>query len=136
MGFSHVRKGSNLQDIWTYLQSSRGKNLDACRQQIMEHMNRWSYDHQIPINTSVYLEGTTIKTIIELKFNPGEGVAYLSSADKGLSIMACHARTSAKTEWIQKCEEVLSATETTRQLDELLRLSKGVTQAPQTIFGN
>ncbi len=88
MGFSHVQKGSNLQDIWTSFQSTLGKNLDMCRQQIMAHMNRWSHDHQIPIHMSVYLEGTTIKVIMELKFNPGEGVVHMS---------AC---TSAKTEQI------------------------------------
>ncbi len=75
-----------------------------------------------------------IKAIIELKFNPGEGVAHLSSADKGLSIMACRARTSAETECIREREEALSATETTRQLDELLRLSKGSTRAPADNF--
>jgi hypothetical protein len=31
MGFSHVQKGSDLQDIWTYFQSLQGKDLDACR---------------------------------------------------------------------------------------------------------
>jgi hypothetical protein len=82
----------------------------------------------------MYLEGTTIKAIIELKFNPGEGVAHLGSADKGLSIMACRARTSAETERICEREEALLATETTRQLDELLCLSKGSTQAPADNF--
>ena len=71
---------------------------------------------------------------MELKFNPGEGVAHLSLADKGLSIMACRSRTSAETEQIRKREEALSATENTRQLDELLRLSKGVTRAPADNF--
>jgi hypothetical protein len=61
-------------------------------------------------------------------------VAHLSSADKGLSIMACRARTSAETERIRECEEALSATETTCQLDELLRLSKGSTRAPADNF--
>jgi hypothetical protein len=83
---------------------------------------------------SVYLKGTTIKAIMELKFNPGEGVAHLSSVDKGLSIMVCRAHTSAEMERIRECEEALSATETTRQLDELLRLSKGVTRAPVDNF--
>ena len=71
---------------------------------------------------------------MELKFNPGERVAHLSSADKGLSIMACRSQTSAKTEQIWEPEEVLLATENTRQLDELLRLSKGVTRAPADNF--
>ena len=82
----------------------------------------------------MYLEGTTIKAIIELKFNLGKGVAHLGSADKGLSIMACQARTSAETERIRECKEALLATETTRQLDELLRLSKGSTRAPADNF--
>ena len=71
---------------------------------------------------------------MELKFNPGEGVAHLSSADKGISIMVCQSHTSAKTEQIQECEEALLATENTRQLDQLLRLSKGVTCAPEDNF--
>ena len=100
----------------------------------MAPMNRWAHDRHIAIDSSVYLEGTTIKAILELKFNPGEGVAHLSSADKGLSIMACRNRTSAETEQIRKREEALSATENTRQLDELLRLSKGVTRAPADNF--
>ncbi len=95
----------------------------------MARMTRWAHDRQIPINTSVFLEGTTIKAIIELKFNPGEGVAHLGLADKGLSLMACRARTSAETERIHERKEALLATETTRQLDELLRLSKGSTRA-------
>jgi hypothetical protein len=66
----------------------------------MARMNSWSYDRRIPIDSSVYLKGTKIKAIMELKFNLGEGVAHLSSADKGLSIMACHARTSTETEQI------------------------------------
>ncbi len=58
----------------------------------------------------------------------------MSSADKGLSIMACWSQTSAETEQIWECEEELLATENTRQLDELLRLSKGVTCAPASNF--
>ncbi len=61
-------------------------------------------------------------------------MAHLSSADKGLSIMACRARTSVETERIREREEALSATKTTCQLDELLRLSKGSTRAPADNF--
>jgi hypothetical protein len=97
-------------------------------------MNRWAHDRHIPIDTSMYLEGTTIKAIIELKFILGEGVAHISSADKGLTIMACRGRNSAKKEQIREHEEALSATENTQQLDELLHLSKGVTRAPTDNF--
>jgi hypothetical protein len=100
----------------------------------MARMTRRAHDQRIPIDTSVYLKGTTIKANIELKFNPGEGVAHLGSADKGLSIMVCQARTSTETERICERKEALLATETTRQLDELLRLSKGSTRAPADNF--
>jgi hypothetical protein len=134
MGFSHIRKESDLQDIWMYFQSLQGENLDVCHRQLMARMNWLSHDHRIPIDRSMYLKGTTIKAIMELKFNPGEGVVHLSSSDKGLSIMVCCARTSAEMERIRERKEALSATETTRQLDELLRLSKGVTRAPADNF--
>ena len=31
MGFSHVKKRSNLQDIWTYFHTMQDKNIDFCR---------------------------------------------------------------------------------------------------------
>ena len=71
MGFSHVKKGSKLQDIWTYFHTMRSKNINICRRQLMARMNRWAHNRHMPIDSSVYLEGTTIKAIMELKFNPG-----------------------------------------------------------------
>jgi hypothetical protein len=97
MGFSHVKKGHQLQDIWSYFQAAGVKNIDICRRQLMARMPRLARDCHIPINSSIYLEGATIKAVMELKFNPGEGVAHLSSADKGLTIMACRGRMSAET---------------------------------------
>ncbi len=35
MGSLHVKKGNQLQDIGTYFQSLRGKNIDVCRRQLM-----------------------------------------------------------------------------------------------------
>jgi hypothetical protein len=54
-------------------------------------MKHYMYDRHIQIDTSVYLEQETIKAIFGLRFNPGEGVAHLTSASKGLSILACRA---------------------------------------------
>ncbi len=73
MGFSHVKKRHQLQEIWSYFQSTGVKNIDNRQRQLMAHMNRWAHNRHIPIDTSVYMEGTTIKAIMELKFNPGEG---------------------------------------------------------------
>ncbi len=97
-------------------------------------MKQWAFDRQIQTNTSVYLEAETIKAIVDLRFNPGGGVAYIASASKGLSILACRARTTTETERVQEQEQAVSATENTRQLNELLRLSKGTTHAPADNF--
>jgi hypothetical protein len=97
-------------------------------------MKIYAYDRRIQIDTSIYLEQETIKAIVELRFNPGEGVAHLASASKGLSILTCRARTTQETERVREHEQALSATEKTRNLEDLLRLSKGTTQAPADNF--
>lgn len=38
MDFSHVQCGHQLQDIWTYVNSSQGKRIDAYKHQIMARM--------------------------------------------------------------------------------------------------
>ncbi len=97
-------------------------------------MKQWAFDRRIQTNTSVYLEVETIKAIVVLRFNPGEGVAYITSASKGLSILACCTRTTTETKRICEQEQAVLATENTRQLDKLLRLSKGTTRAPADNF--
>ena len=97
-------------------------------------MKQWAYDCRIQINQSIYLKQETVKAIVELRFNPGEGVAHLMLASKGLTILACRSRTTAKTEKVCKQEHALSATENTRQLEDLLRFTKGTTRAPADNF--
>ena len=129
-----VKKGSQLQDIWMYVQSSWGKITNVCRQQLMACVTHWAHNQHILIDSSVYLKGATTKAVMELRFNLEGGVIHLSLADKGLTIMACRGRPSAKFERIREQEEALLVTENTRQLNELLRLSKGVTRAPMDNF--
>ncbi len=71
---------------------------------------------------------------MELRFNPGERVAHIASASKGLSILACRSRTKTETECIWEQEQAVLATENTRQLDDLPHLSKGTTRAPADNF--
>jgi hypothetical protein len=99
-------------------------------------MKQWPYDCWIPINTSIYLEGDTIKAIVDLKFNPGEGVAHILSASKGLSIMSCRGCTSAKTKCICKREEAIAATENTRHLTSCSGCPKELHGPQQISFGN
>jgi hypothetical protein len=79
------------------------------------------------------LEQETIKAIVKLQFK-GKGVAHLSSASKGLSILTCRVRTTQETEHVCKQEQALSVTETMHLLDNLLKLPKGTTWAPADNF--
>jgi hypothetical protein len=120
MGFAHVKHGNQLPTIWEYLNSYQGKSIHIVQRQLYARMKQWSHDRRIPIKMSMYLEGTTIKAFIELKFNPGEGVAHLSSADKGLSIMCCRGRTSSETKRIWEREDALSAPEGSHGLPRII----------------
>jgi hypothetical protein len=134
MGFAGVSSGNSLPDIWELFSAAKGKNIDAYRRHLFARMKNYAYDCRILINTSIYLEKETIKAIVELRFNPGEGVAHLASASKGLSILACRARTTQETERVRENEQALSAMEKTRNLEDLLHLPKGTTRAPADNF--
>jgi len=134
MGFAGVYSGSNLPDIWEVFNATKGENMDAYCKHIYARMKHYAYDRRIQIDSSVYLEQETIKAIVELRFNPVEGVAHLSSESKGLSILACRARTAQETERVREQEQALSATEKTLLLEDLLKLPKGTTQAPADNF--
>jgi hypothetical protein len=134
MGFSHVQRGDQVQPIWTTFNNAKQKNLDVFRRQILSRMTDWAYDRRIQIDTGVFLDVDLVKAIVDLKFNPGEGVAHLNSAAKGLSILACRARTTGEIERLKEREEALTATEKTRQLDEFLRLQKDQRRAPADNF--
>jgi hypothetical protein len=75
-----------------------------------------------------------VKAIVDLKFNPGEGVAHLNSAGKGLSILSCQGRTIGEIKRLKEREEALTATEKTRQLDEFLCLQKDQRRTPADNF--
>ena len=96
----------------------------------------WGYDRRIPINTGVFLDVEVVKAIIDLRFNPGEGVAHLNLAAKGLSILSCQGRTTGEIERLKEREEALTATKKTHQLDEFLRLQKDQRRTPADNFLN
>ena len=111
MGFSHVHRGDQVQPIWITMNNAKQKNHDVFRRQLLARMTDWAYDRRITIDTGVFLDVETVKAIVDLKFNPGEGVAHLNSAAKGLSILACRARTTGEIERLKEREEALTATE-------------------------
>ncbi len=75
-----------------------------------------------------------VKATVDRKFNPGEGVAHLNSAAKGLSILSCWGRTTGEIKRLKEWEEALTATENTRQLDKFPRLQKDQRHTPADNF--
>ena len=71
------------------------------------------------------IEQNTMKAILELRFNPGEGIAYVQSAAKGLSLLCCRSRANNETEEIKERELALNATEQTRQFEDYVKYVKG-----------
>ena len=134
MGFSHVQRGDQVQPIWATLNNAKQKNFDIFRRQLLTRMTEWGYNRRIQIDTGVFLDVDVVKAIVDLKFNPGEGVAHLNSAGKGLSILACRAQTTGEIKRLKEREEALTATEKTRQLDEFLRLQKDQRRTPADNF--
>jgi hypothetical protein len=100
----------------------------------MKGMTEYAYDRRISINAGIYLEQETMKAILDLRFNPGEGVAYVQSAAKGLSILCCQSRPNNEMEELKEREIALNATENTRLFDEYLKYVKGATRQPANNF--
>jgi hypothetical protein len=88
--FVCLHRGQDLATIWDYFTKLKGKNIDNYRRHITNRMKQGAYDCRMEIDKQ-----DTI-AIVDLKFNPGEGVAHLLSALKGLSILTCRSRTMQK----------------------------------------
>jgi hypothetical protein len=88
MAYSGIEEPVDCQVIWTIF-SKKKKNVKACRRYLMKGMTEYAYDRRISINAGIYLEQETMKAILELRFNPGEGITYVQSAAKGLSMLCC-----------------------------------------------
>jgi hypothetical protein len=124
MAFSGIEDPQDCQVIWTIF-AEKKKNVDACRRYLMKGMTDYAYNHRILIDGGIYLEQDTMKAILELHFNPGEGIAYVQSAAKGLSLLCCRSRSNNETEEIKERELALNATEQTRQFEDYVKYVKG-----------
>jgi len=91
MTFSGIELPCECQEmIWTIF-GKKKHNVDICRIYIMKGLLNYAHDHRTEVDRSIYLEQETMKSIMDLKFNPGEGTAYVQSAAKGLSLLCCRA---------------------------------------------
>ena len=88
-------------------------------------MTDYAYNHWIVIDGGVYIEQDTMKSILDLRFNPGEGIAYVQSAAKGLSLLCCCSRSNNETKEIKERELALNAMEQIRQFEDYVKYVKG-----------
>jgi hypothetical protein len=124
MAFSGIEDPQDCQVIWTIF-AEKKKNVEACWCYLMKGMTDYAYNCRIVIDRGIYLEQDTMKSILDLRFNPGEGIAYVQSAAKGLSLLCCRSRSNNKTKEIKERELTLNAMEQTRQFEEYVKYVKG-----------
>ena len=57
--------------------AEKTKNVEACRRYLMKGMTDYAYNRRIVIDGDIYIVQDTMKSILDLCFNPGEGIAYV-----------------------------------------------------------
>lgn len=127
-GFSGTADIHALQPIWATFQTT--KNMDVQRRHIAFGMEQWARTHGVELDRGIYFEQKTIEDIVNLRFNPGQGVAQFKSAEKGLSLLICRSRTPEEIERVREREEAEQLTQATRVLEEALKLQRSDPRAP------
>jgi hypothetical protein len=92
-------------------------------------MSEWAYNHCIKIDT-IFVEQKTIEDVINLQFNPSNGIATYRLAKHGISILICYPRGIAETKQIHNQEHAAKVTKGTQLLDEGIKLTKTNTRLP------
>ena len=131
-GFSGTDDITALQPIWATFQTT--KNLDVQRRHIEHGMEQWARKHGVELDRGIYFEQKTIEDIVNLRFNPGQGVAQFKSAEKGLSLLVCRSRTPEEIERVRDREQAEQLTQATRVLEEALKLQRGDPRAPASNY--
>jgi hypothetical protein len=88
MAFCDVVCARDIPSIWRHFAASKVKQVKIHRRQLQKHMEEWGHNHRTEIDT-IFFEQKTIKDIINLWFNPGEGIAQYRTCEQGISILVC-----------------------------------------------
>ena len=127
-GFSNCPTQAGLQPLWGLF--TQTKNVDTIRLHIKTSMRRWATRYCVNIHNGLHLSTPTIEAIRNVLFNPGGGVAYFSSAEKGISILTCQPEPGEKRELVRATEIAQENSTTNRTLAEALELGKHDPRAP------
>ena len=86
-GFSNVTHVNKLQPIWAMFQNT--KSVETHRGNVRREMKKWSDMHARQIERNLLFPKTSIDNFVGVKPNPGGSTAFLRSADKDVTILAC-----------------------------------------------
>ncbi len=101
--------------------AEKKKNVKACQRYLMKGMIDYACSCRITIDGGIYLEQEAMKSILDLHFNPGKGIAYIQSAAKWLLLLCCCSCPNNETKGIEEWELALTAMEQTCQFDEYVK---------------
>ncbi len=74
MGFCNLVQARDLPQIWQHFMASKVKRVEIHQRQLQKLIEEWSHNYRTEIDT-IFFEQKTLKDIINLRFNPGEGIA-------------------------------------------------------------
>ena len=127
-GFSNCPTPAGLQPIWGLF--TQTKSVDTIRLHIKIAMKKWARRHAVNIHKGLLLPKTTIEAIRDLNFNPGGGVAYFNSAEKGISILTCQPMAGETRDSARATELAQEISNASRTLAEALDLGKNDPRSP------
>jgi hypothetical protein len=131
-GFSNTSDIRDIQHIWAIFQTT--KNIDVHRRHLQFNMTNWAHAQGVEIDRGIYFEQKSVEDIVNLRFNPGQGVAHFKSAERGLSLLICRTRTPEEIERVRDKEAAEQLTQATRVLEEALKLQRRDPRAPASNY--
>ncbi len=85
-------------------------------------MEDWSHNYWTKIAT-IFFKQKTLEDIINLRFNPGEGIAQYRTAERGITMLVCRPRGIEEMERLRDHKHAMEATKSTRTLREASNLT-------------
>jgi hypothetical protein len=133
MAFCNVVRACDLLSIWQHFPASKVKQVKIHRHQLQKHTEDWGHNYSTEINT-IFFEQKTIKDIINLHFNPGEGIVQYRTCKRGISILVCRPCRIAETERLRDVEYAMESTHGTRTFKEASYLTTSKPHLPRSTF--
>lgn len=131
-GFCGVYKNCKLPPIWDYFQST--KDVDAHSTKLLGEMGSWVWGNEITITWGVYFGKSMMDKIVKLEFNPGAATAYVTMAEKGISIIIVQPHQGEETANIRAKRHAMRLMERNYTLADALGLSQKDPRPPVSTY--